>query len=78
MMNTAGEVVVSVKPMALSDNRTDYFVAIIVGDREITPHVFREQYKAEYEVASFKWLFFGGEEPDLMAYNEDSWPGKDA
>lgn len=66
---------VSVKPMQLSDDRTDYFVSISVGDREITPYVFRdEQFKAEYEAASFRWLLLGEPKPDLMSYSEDGWP----
>lgn len=67
--------IISVKTMALSDDRTDYFVSIKVGDREITPYVFRDaQFKAEYEAASFRWLLLGDAKPDLMAYSEDGWP----
>lgn len=50
--------------------RTDYFVSIKCDGREITPHMFRERWKAEYEVAEWKWLFGQGEKPDLMGY----WP----
>lgn len=47
---------------------SDYFVSVRVGDREITPHAFKERWKAEYEVAEWKWLLNGGDKPDLMAY----------
>ena len=59
--------------MELADNRTDYFVAIKVGDREVTPHVFRDEYKAAYHVALYNWLLKGsGEEPELD-FNENDW-----
>lgn len=74
-LGVAQALTISVKPMELSDDRTDYFVSISVGDREITPYVFRdEQFKAEYEAASFRWLLLGEPKPDLMAYSEDGWP----
>jgi hypothetical protein len=69
--------VVSIKPMALSDGRTDYFVSIKVGDRDVTPHVFREEYKAAYHVALYDWLLNGsGEEPDCVAFGPNDWPAK--
>lgn len=46
----------------------DYYVCVKVGDREITPHMFKERWKAEYEVAEWLWLFNGGDKPDLLAY----------
>ncbi|KAB2708297.1 hypothetical protein [Brucella intermedia] len=46
----------------------DYYVCVKVGGREITPHMFKERWKAEYEVAEWLWLFNGGEKPDLLAY----------
>jgi len=69
--------VVSIQPMSLSDGRTDYFVSIKVGDREVTPHVFREEYKAAYHVALYDWLLNGnGEEPDVVAFGPDDWPAR--
>lgn len=66
---------VSIKPMQLSDNRMDYFVSIKVGDREVTPHVFREEFKAAYHVALYDWLLNGsGEEPDVVEFGPDDWP----
>lgn len=66
---------VRVKPMRLSDGRTDYFVSIKVGDRDVTPHVFREEYKAAYHVALYDWLLNGaGEEPDMVEFGPDDWP----
>jgi hypothetical protein len=68
--------VVSVQPMKLSDGRTDFFVSIRSGDREVTLHVFREEYKAAYHVALYEWLLNGAEEPDLVAFDEKDWPAK--
>ncbi len=69
--------VVSIKPMKLSDDRCDYFVSIKVGDREVTPHVFREEYKAAYHVALYDWLLNGsGEEPDVLEFLPKDWPAK--
>jgi hypothetical protein len=68
---------VSVKPMQLSDGRADYFVSIQVGDRDVTPHVFREEYKAAYHVALYDWLLNGsGEEPDVVEFGPDDWPAR--
>jgi hypothetical protein len=74
----AGEAaVVSVKEMKLSDGRSDFFVSIRVGDREVTPHVFRERFKSEYHVALYDWLLNGhGEEPDVVDFNPDDWPAR--
>lgn len=72
----AGKAVdVSVQTMRLSDGRSDYFVAFKCGGREVTPHVFRERYKAEYHVALYKWLF-GQEdkEPNVVEFSADDWP----
>jgi hypothetical protein len=65
---------VSVLPMQLSGGRTDFFVSIQAGERVVTPHVFREEYKAAYHVALYDWLLNGGTEPDLMAFGPDDWP----
>jgi hypothetical protein len=68
---------VSIKPMRLSDGRTDYFVSIRVGDREVTPHVFREEFKTAYHVALYDWLLNGnGEEPDVVDFSPDDWPAR--
>lgn len=69
--------VVSIKPMQLSDGRTDYFVSIQVGEKDVTPHVFREEFKAAYHVALYDWLLNGvGEEPDCVAFGPNDWPAK--
>jgi hypothetical protein len=68
---------VSIVPMALSDGRTDYFVSIKVGERVVTPHVFREEFKAAYHVALYDWLLNGaGEEPDCIEFGPDDWPAR--
>ena len=69
--------VVSIKPMALSGGRMDYYVSIKVGDREVTPHAFQEEYKAAYHVALYDWLLNGsGEEPDCVDFGPDDWPAR--
>jgi hypothetical protein len=68
---------VSIMPMGLSDGRTDYYVQIKVGDRVVTPHVFREEYKAAYHVALYDWLLNGaGEEPDCIEFGPKEWPAR--
>lgn len=67
---------VSVKTMLLGDGRADYFVSIKVGNREVTPHVFREEFKAAYHVALYSWLLNGTDKPDLMAFDEGDWPAQ--
>lgn len=68
---------VSIEPMHLSDDLVDYFVAIKVGDRVVTPHVFREEYKAAYHVALYDWLLNGaGEEPDVVEFGPNDWPAR--
>jgi hypothetical protein len=68
---------VSLKRMGLSDGRTDYFVMIKVGDREVSPHVFRDEYKAAYHVALYDWLLTGrGEKPEIVAFGPHDWPAR--
>jgi len=69
---------ICVKKMRKSDDRADYFVSVKVGDREVTPHVFSEEYKAAYHVALYNWLLNGHEKPDLMAFGPDEWPAQPA
>jgi hypothetical protein len=66
--------VIRVKAMRLSDGRSDYFVSIKVGDREITPFVFKEEYKAAYEAANFNWLLNGADEPYILDYGPEEFP----
>lgn len=54
----------------------EYYVQFDCGGRTTTPYRFKERYKAEYHVAHFNWIFHGGDEPQLMDYNPESWPGK--
>ncbi|AIK68467.1 hypothetical protein P10VF_254 [Rhizobium phage vB_RleM_P10VF] len=69
--------VVSIKPMKLSDGSTDYYVSIQVGDREITPHKHKIKGRAEYDVANWNYIFFGGEQPDILAFQTESNDGID-
>lgn len=69
--------VVDIQTMSLSGDRKDYFVRITVGDKSVTPHVFREKFKAEYHVQLYNWLFTGeGEEPEVMAFGPGDWPAR--
>ncbi|TPN11669.1 hypothetical protein [Mesorhizobium sp. B2-1-2] len=68
---------VSIKPMHLSDDRCDYFVSFKHGSREVTPHVFRERFKAEYHVALYRWLFGHGDKPAIMDFDEGDWPARE-
>jgi hypothetical protein len=50
---------------------------IKVGDREVSPHVFRDEYKAAYHVALYDWLLTGrGEEPEIVAFGPHDWPAR--
>lgn len=62
-------IVCDVAEMKLTDGRSDFYTRITVGDRSITPYVFRERWKAEYEAATLRWLFCGGEEPDVCKFD---------
>lgn len=63
---------ISIKRMALSDGSADYYVALTIGKREITPYKFKEEWQAQYEADSFRWLFLGATKPDLLAYGPTS------
>lgn len=67
---------VCIKPMRTSDGGCDHFVSIKVGDREVHPHMFREEYKAAYHVALYDWCLNGGEKPDLMAFGPGDFPAQ--
>lgn len=60
--------VVSVKEMKLSGGRSDFYVSIMVADREITPHCFRVKGMAEFEVEEYRWLFTGSPKPDMLEW----------
>lgn len=68
--SVAHEPIVTIQEMKTSAG-SDYFVHIRVQDREMTPRMYKERWKAEYEVDEWKWLFGQGEKPDLMAYGPD-------
>lgn len=71
------QVDISIKPMKLSDGRVDHYVSFRCGARELTPHKFREQFKAEYHVAIYRWLFGQCEKPDLIAFDKSEWPARE-
>lgn len=68
------EPTITVKTMNLSGDRREYFVSIVCEGREVTPHKFSEQWKAEYEAAFYRFVFGQGAEPDMLAYSEEGWP----
>ncbi|WPE19906.1 hypothetical protein [Shinella zoogloeoides] len=74
-LNSAAPVV-SVKVMRLSDGRADYYVSIAAGAREVTPHVFREEYKAAYHVALYRWLLNNGPDPGILEFSAGGWPAQ--
>lgn len=65
---------VDIQRMRLSDGSTDYFVRIRCNGRTTTPHVFKDRYKAEYECAHWRHIFFNEPNPDILAYDEESFP----
>lgn len=71
----AGGVECFVREMRTSKG-SEFFVVVKLGDRELTPHMYTERWKAEYDVASWQHLLCGAPEPDLLAYgpSEDSAP----
>lgn len=53
----------------------DYYVRFRCDGREVTPHMFKERYKAEYTADHYAWVFgLRPDEPDLMAYGPESHP----
>lgn len=52
----------------------DYYVSITVDGRNVTPHMFQERYKAEYEVANWRHIFFGEPKPFILDFNETTHP----
>lgn len=66
--------VVNTKTYKKSGDRADYCVSITVGDREVTPHVFVEQYKADWHTALYRWLFGQGDKPGYLDWGPDDWP----
>jgi hypothetical protein len=73
---TSSTPLVAVQTMRLSNGRADYYVSIKVGDRQVHPHVFRDEYKAAYHVALYDWLLNGGTEPELLDFDEGDWPAQ--
>lgn len=50
----------------------DYYVHLRCGERTITPHMFKEHWKADYEVAEWKWFFGQAGKPDILAFGPDA------
>lgn len=51
---------------------SEFFVVVRCNGRELTPHMYTERWKAEYDVASWQHLLCGAPEPDLLAYGPDA------
>ncbi len=64
-------VLITVKEMITSAGH-DFYVSVNIGERELTPNVFKERWKAEYEVAEWQWLLNGGEKPDLWEFDKQA------
>ncbi|TIN76719.1 hypothetical protein [Mesorhizobium sp.] len=63
-----------VMTMQHSSGAPDHYVSIEVGDRQITPHMFKTKGRAEYEVAEWIWLLNGGEKPSVLDFDTDPQP----
>ncbi len=61
-----------VQEYSKSDGTKDYFVAVSVGDRTLTPHMHRIRGRAEYEVAEWEWLLNGGQKPEFNDFDLDA------
>lgn len=58
-----------------ASNGTDYYVRIACDGREVTPHCFKERWKAEYEAAHYAWIFgLRADEPSILAFDPESHP----
>lgn len=62
-----GDVECFVREMRTSKG-AEFFVVVKRDGRELTPHMYTERWKAEYDVASWQHLLCGAPEPDLLAY----------
>ncbi|WP_287177929.1 hypothetical protein [Mesorhizobium sp.] len=63
-----------VMTMQHSSGAPDHYVSIEVGDRQITPHMFKTKGRAEYEVAEWNWLLNGVEKPYILDFDTDPLP----
>lgn len=52
----------------------DYFVMLYNEGREMSLYSFKERFKAEYTAAEMRYVMFGGEEPCILDYDENSHP----
>lgn len=70
-----GDVECFVREMRTSKG-SEFFVVVKRDGRELTPHMYTERWKAEYDVASWQHLLCGAPKPDILAYgpSEDSAP----
>ncbi len=58
---------VDVREMKTSLGR-DYYVCVQVGDRYLTPNVYREKWKADFDAAEWTALFNGTARPDILSF----------
>lgn len=66
------EPIVDVVEYKKSDGSIDHYVRITCGDRNLTPYMFPERWKAEYSAAEFQWLFGQrGEQPDFEDFDPE-------
>lgn len=62
-----GDVECFVREMRTSKG-SEFFVVVKRDGRELTPHMYTERWKAEYDVASWQHLLCGAPKPDILAY----------
>lgn len=58
---------VDVREMKTSLGR-DYYVCVQVGDRYLTPNMYREKWKADFDAAEWTALFNGTARPDILSF----------
>lgn len=53
-----------------SDGASDWYVMMRCMDRELSLLKLPYEYQARYHAAELKWLVFGGDKPDILAFND--------
>jgi len=63
----AGDVECYVRQMRTA-NGSEFWVVVRCGSNVLTPRMYAERWKAEYDVAEWKHLLCGAPKPDILAY----------
>jgi hypothetical protein len=64
-------VTVDVREMKTSAG-SDFYVCVSVGDRYLTPNMYREKWKADFDAAEWSSLLTGSPRPDILAYTPEN------